>query len=177
MCSAASNAVWRSLRKAESLRIAVSGSGVSGIAAAKTLLGFGHSVVIYEKSDRFGGVWATAYPGVTLQNVAEHYRLTDFPWPFNPQNHPTADEVRRYLAAAVAHFKLDIRMSSEVAALTERPDGWDVTVKSAGGVPTTPYDNVLVASGQYSGDQTPIELPGRPGFNGQVPAHREHDDL
>ncbi|MEO8758840.1 MAG: NAD(P)/FAD-dependent oxidoreductase [Devosia sp.] len=159
------------------MRIAVIGSGVSGIAAAKTLLGFGHSVVIYEKSDRIGGVWATAYPGVTLQNVAEHYRLTDFPWPFKPQNHPTADEVRRYFAAAVAHFKLDIRMSGDVTALTERPDGWDVTVKSADSVTTTPYDYVLVASGQYSGDKTAIDLPGRTEFRGQVLRDWEINDL
>ena len=167
----------RDVQKGWRLRIAVIGSGVSGIAAAKTLLGFGHQLVIYEKADRIGGVWATAYPGVTLQNIAEHYRLTDFPWPFKPQNHPTADEVRRYLAAAVGHFKLDIRLQSEVTALAERPGGWDVTVKTPAGTTTTPYDYVLVASGQYSGDKTAIDLPGRDAFKGQVLRDWQIEDL
>jgi cation diffusion facilitator CzcD-associated flavoprotein CzcO len=150
------------------MRIAVVGSGVSGIAAAKTLKRFGHELVIYEKSDRIGGVWATAYPGVTLQNIAEHYRLTDFPWPFKPENHPTADQVRRYLDAAVSHFALDIRRSHEVTALGERPDGWDVTIRSPAGVTTERFDYVLVATGQYSSDKTAIDLAGRAEFAGPV---------
>src|ERR1051325_4888326 len=105
--------------------------------------GFGHDVIVYEKSDRIGGVWATAYPGVTLQNIAEHYRLTDFPWPFKPQHHPTADEVRRYLDAVVAHFRLDIRLSHEVTTLAETPDGWDVALRSPAGETIEPFDYVL----------------------------------
>jgi dimethylaniline monooxygenase (N-oxide forming) len=150
------------------MKVAVIGSGVSGIASAKTLMRFGHEVVIFEKAEKIGGVWATAYPGVTLQNIAEHYRLTDFPWPFKPENHPTADEVRRYLDAAVAHFRLDIRRSHEVTALAERPDGWDVTVRSPSGTTTEPYDYVLVATGQYSSDKTAIDLVGREQFKGPV---------
>ena len=150
------------------MKIAVIGSGVSGIAAAKTLMRFGHQVVIFEKSETIGGVWATAYPGVTLQNIAEHYRLTDFAWPFKPENHPTAEQVRRYLDAAVAHFKLHIRRAHEVTALNEAPDGWDVTVRSVSGTSTERYDYVLVATGQYSSDKTAIALKGRELFKGQV---------
>ena len=159
------------------MRIAVIGSGVSGIAAAKTLMGFGHEVVVYEKSDRIGGVWATAYPGVTLQNIAEHYRLTDFPWPFKPLNHPTADEVRRYLDAAVAHFHIDIRLSHEVTNLGETADGWDVIVRSTTGESVEHFGYVLVATGQYSGDKTAIELPGRDDFKGPVLREWQIDDL
>jgi 3-isopropylmalate dehydrogenase len=39
------------------LKIAVIGSGVSGIAAAKTMMRFGHQVVIFEKSETIGGVY------------------------------------------------------------------------------------------------------------------------
>ncbi len=159
------------------MRIAVIGSGVSGIAAAKALKGFGHDIIIYEKSAVIGGVWATAYPGVTLQNIAEHYRLTDFAWPFKPQMHPTADEVRRYLAAAVAHFGLDIRTSHEVTALTETPTGWAVTVASPAGHTTEAFDYVLAATGQYSSDKTAIELPGRELFAGPVLREWEISDL
>jgi dimethylaniline monooxygenase (N-oxide forming) len=159
------------------VKIAVIGSGVSGIAAAKTLMRFGHQVVIFEKSEKIGGVWATAYPGVTLQNIAEHYRLTDFDWPFKPENHPTAEQVRRYLDAAVAHFKLDIRRAHDVTALAERPDGWDVTVRSPEGTTTEAYDYVLVATGQYSSDKTAIALDGRDEFKGPVLREWDIGDL
>ncbi len=159
------------------MQIAVIGSGVSGIAAAKTLAGFGHQVTIFEKSDAIGGVWATAYPGVTLQNIAEHYRLTDFPWPFKPENHPRADEVRRYLDAAVAHFKLDIRRNHEVIALTPVADGWEVVIKGPEGTATTHFGYVLVATGQYSGDKTAIDMPGRELFKGPVLREWDIKDL
>lgn len=159
------------------MRIAVIGSGVSGIAAAKTMMGFGHEIVVYEKSDRIGGVWAAAYPGVTLQNIAEHYRFTDFPWPFSPQEHPTADEMRRYLDAAVAHFGIDIRLSSEVTSLVETPDGWNVAVRSRAGESVQHFGYVLVATGQYSGDKAAIELPGRDLFSGPVLREWQIDDL
>jgi cation diffusion facilitator CzcD-associated flavoprotein CzcO len=159
------------------LRTAVIGSGVSGIAAAKTMLGFGHDVVVYEKSGRIGGVWATAYPGVTLQNIAEHYRLTDFPWPFKPLNHPSADEVRRYLDAAVAHFRIDIRLSHEVTSLRERPDGWDVVVRSPTAETVEHFGYVLVATGQYSDDKTALDLAGRDDFKGPVLREWQIDDL
>lgn len=153
------------------------GSGVSGIAAAKTMTGFGHEVVVYEKSDRIGGVWAATYPGVTLQNVAEHYRFTDFPWPFTPQEHPTADELRRYLDAAVEHFGIDIRLSHEVTGLRETADGWDVIVRSPHSESTEHFGFVLVATGQYSGDKAAMELPGRENFKGQVLREWEIGDL
>jgi dimethylaniline monooxygenase (N-oxide forming) len=159
------------------LRIAVIGSGVSGIAAAKTMMGFGHEVVVYEKSDKIGGVWATAYPGVTLQNIAEHYRLTDFAWPFKPLNHPTADEVRRYLDAAVKHFDIDIRLLHEVTSLKESADGWDVVVRSPADEAVEHFGYVLVATGQYSGDKTAIELAGRADFKGPVLREWQIDDL
>ena len=65
------------------MKIAVIGSGVSGIAAAKTLMRFGHQVVIFEKSEKIGGVWATAYPGVTLvaeRNTARWIELNQEYW-------------------------------------------------------------------------------------------------
>ena len=60
------------------MRIAVIGAGISGIAAAKTLMKFGHQPVLFERSAEIGGVWALAYPQVRLQNIGDHYRFTDF---------------------------------------------------------------------------------------------------
>ena len=50
-------------------RIAVIGAGISGIAAASVLKKNGFVPVVFEKHERIGGVWATAYPEVHLQNI------------------------------------------------------------------------------------------------------------
>ncbi|RYE11041.1 MAG: NAD(P)/FAD-dependent oxidoreductase [Hyphomicrobiales bacterium] len=150
------------------LKIAVIGAGISGIAAARTLKRFGHEVVIFERTDSIGGIWATAYPGVTLQNTAETYRLSDFPWPFEVALHPTAAEVMRYLHAAAAHFDLDIRLSHPVEAMRAEPDGWSLTIASPSGSSTAHFDYAIIAVGHYSQARQEIALPGRETFGGEV---------
>ena len=58
-------------------RVAVIGGGISGLAYAHVLRKNGFQPVVFEKAGRVGGVWAVAYPGVRLQNVDFHYRLSD----------------------------------------------------------------------------------------------------
>lgn len=74
-------------------RVAVIGSGISGITSAAMLKKSGFEVVIFEKSDQIGGVWALAYPNIRLQNIADHYHISDFPWPFQPDLHPTGAQI------------------------------------------------------------------------------------
>jgi cation diffusion facilitator CzcD-associated flavoprotein CzcO len=49
------------------MRVAVIGSGVSGIAAAKILKQCGYDVTVYERSQWIGGVWCVGYPDLHLQ--------------------------------------------------------------------------------------------------------------
>jgi dimethylaniline monooxygenase (N-oxide forming) len=158
-------------------RIAIIGSGVSGIASARVLKRFGHEVIVYERSDRIGGVWAIAYPAVRLQNIAEHYRLSDFPWPFAVDEHPTADQILRYLRAAIDHFGIDVRPRHEIAAMEELPDGWQCEIVTPRGTVLERFDHVIVATGQYSGEQSDLGIPGRDRFTGQVLTERQIPDL
>src|SRR5579871_3792346 len=111
-------------------RIAVIGGGISGIAAANILQKNNHSVVVYEKSDKIGGIWALAYPQVRLQNTWHQYGLSDFPWPFKPDLHPTATQILRYLDEATKQLKIDICLSHEIIGMTPLANGWELTVKS-----------------------------------------------
>ena len=99
------------------MRIAVVGSGISGIATAGILKRFGHQPVLYERSDQIGGIWAHSYPQVRLQNSAAQYHFADFPWPFPPDVHPTAEQIHRYLRAAVDHLGLEVRRRHEVVSM------------------------------------------------------------
>lgn len=159
------------------MRIAVIGGGIAGIAAARTLARFGHQTIVYERSASPGGVWTVAYPEVRLQNIAAHYRLTDFPWPFEVDLHPTAAQILRYLRAAIERFDLDVRTRHEVVAMHEEPSGWRVDVRTPDGDRSEAFDHVVVATGHFTGPPQPLELEGRERFGGQVIVDREVHDL
>lgn len=159
------------------MRVAVVGGGVSGITAATALVRAGHKAVIFERSASLGGVWAVVYPEVRLQNTAEQYRLSDFPWPFKPDLHPTREQILRYYQAVVDHYHLDLRLQHEVVALQERTDGWLVEYRNKQGSGSEPFDFVIVAPGQYTGEQHRLNLAGRERFPGQVITDREVHEL
>ncbi len=155
------------------MRVAVIGAGVCGIAAAKTLKRLGHEVTIYERAATPGGVWAVAYAGVELQNHRELYAFTDFPWPFDAGPFPAAAEIRRYVAAAIAHYGLDVRYGHEVTDLAPTAAGWRLCIHTSGGPIVADADAVVVAAGHYTHEKAAIELEGRARFTGQVLT--EHD--
>lgn len=51
------------------MRVAVIGSGVSGIGAAKVLKQCGYDVTVFERSQWIGGVWCVGYPDLHLQVI------------------------------------------------------------------------------------------------------------
>jgi cation diffusion facilitator CzcD-associated flavoprotein CzcO len=159
------------------MRIAVVGSGVSGIAAAKTLKRFGHEVILFERSSSIGGVWALAYPNVRLQNIADHYRFTDFDWPFPRDQHAKATDVLAYLKAAIVHYGLDVRLEHNVVALAETTDGWRVAMDTPEGRRTEEFGWVIVAAGHYTHEKPELPLPGRETFRGLVMTERDLKDL
>lgn len=155
------------------MHIAVIGSGVSGIASAKTLTRLGHSVTIFERSDRIGGVWAVAYPGVHLQNLSELYSFTDFPWPAPRPDYPSAAEILAYLEAAVRHFALDVRLGHALTALIRSGAGWTLDLATPDGPRQESVDAVMIAVGNFTGDKQELDLPGRDCFAGEILT--EHD--
>lgn len=159
------------------MRIAVIGGGIAGIAAGRTLARFGHQTTIFERSESPGGVWTVAYPEVRLQNIAAHYRLADFPWPFEPDLHPTAEQILRYLRAAIERFDLDVRTRHEVVAMHEEPAGWRLELRTPDGERSERFDHVVIATGHFTGEPQPIELEGRERFRGRIMIDREIHDL
>ncbi len=159
------------------MHIAIVGSGVSGIGAAKVLARLGHEVIIFEKSAQIGGVWARAYDQVRLQNVAAHYRFTDFDWPFPIDEHPGVADVLAYLEAAVLHYGLDVRRSHEVVSMSETPKGWQLEIAGPQGKSNEHFDHVIIAVGLFSGEQADMELADREKFEGQLLSERTLGDI
>jgi cation diffusion facilitator CzcD-associated flavoprotein CzcO len=74
-------------------RVAIIGAGISGLAHADVLTRCGFSVVLFERASQLGGVWACSYPDVSLQNTWRGYHFSSFPWPFEPDLHPTGTQI------------------------------------------------------------------------------------
>lgn len=105
----------QSKRRADrSERIAIIGAGVSGVAAGNVWKKCGYDVTIFEASDTIGGQWTKTYPGVTLQNTSPQYQFGEFPWPFEPDRHPTSEQILRYIRAAAEAFELDILLLQDL---------------------------------------------------------------
>ena len=159
------------------MRIAVIGSGVSGIAAAVVLQREGHEVRVFEREPTLGGVWAKAYPEVRLQNVWTQYRLSELDWPTRPDDNPTAPQILAYFEAAIAHYQVDVRFDAEVVGLDELPAGWRVSVRGPEGLRAEEFDYVIVAVGQYTQPKAAVTIADRERFAGVISTERDIDDL
>lgn len=158
--------------------VGIVGGGVSAIATAIILQKGGHRVILFEKANKVGGIWAVSYDHATLQNIREQYCFSDFPWPEKPALHPTGHEIREYLKAAIEHFNIDLRLGHEVVRLTEGPAGWDIQVNHTGeaGERITHHavDFVIASIGQYTdGKNRPVFL-GEDVFQGEIMTERNY---
>ena len=159
------------------MRIAVIGAGISGIIAVHSLTKSGHEVTGFEKSSDVGGVWALAYPGVTLQNTGKQYHISDLPWPFVADLHPTAQQIRAYLEHAVKTLKLDIRIEHNVLSLVEVDKGWLLKYENKTGEGEQIFDYVVVAIGQYSEGKHKPRFPDQENFKGEILSERDVETL
>src|SRR5215213_1884439 len=158
-------------------RIAVIGAGISGIAAANILKKNGFVPVVFEKYEKIGGVWATAYPGVHLQNIYTQYRLSDFDWSFPPDLHPSGEQIRRYLTEAVQHHQLDIHLRHEVLEVKEQTDGWWLRYRNSEGVQEEFFPYLILAAGQYTDGKNLPRFMDQEVFRGKIITEREVTSL
>ncbi len=165
-------------------RVAIIGAGISGLAYAEVLTRCGFAVVLFDHAPCIGGVWARAYPGVSLQNTAAEYHLSTFAWPFTPEQHPTGEQILCYLHALVEARRFDVRLRHEVlAARADSPRGWLLEIRRSthnGKDEQTfsqHFDYLVVSTGQYSEGKHRPPLAGEPQFAGSVVTERDVKDL
>lgn len=165
-------------------RVAIIGAGISGLAHADVLTRCGFSVVLFDRAAKLGGVWACSYPEVRLQNTSWGYHLSSFPWPFEPDLHPTSAQICRYLEELVAVRGFDVRLGHEVVAATETESGgWKVRVRQVtadglGGAEIVEHvDHLVVSVGQYTEGKYRPALDGEADFAGAVVTERELGEL
>jgi dimethylaniline monooxygenase (N-oxide forming) len=165
------------MEKPGEMKIAVIGGGISGIATAQILKKNGFTPVVFEKSSKPGGVWATAYPGVHLQNIYSHYHLTDFPWPSKPDFHPSGKQIYNYLALAIEKLELDVRLQHEVVAMLENSNGWNLEYLHNNIRSEEQFGFVIICTGHYTQPKVRPHYEGEDIFEGQIITELDVKDI
>jgi 4-hydroxyacetophenone monooxygenase len=152
-------------------RVAIVGSGMSGIAAAYRLEQAGVPYVVLEKNDDVGGTWLeNEYPGCRV-DIPNHYysysfaQRDDWPYFYSPQQ-----ELHRYFRECVDEFGIreNIRTGTEVTSMSwdEVAGVWTLELAGAdGGESTLTAHAVISAVGQLNRPSLPT-IDGRESFAG-----------
>lgn len=151
-------------------KVCVIGAGISGLAAGRAFKQQGHDVVILERSDELGGVWAPSrsYPDVQTQSPKELYRYTDRAMPDDYPEWPKGPQVHAYLADYADGHGLTrlVRFGTAVTGMARRADGrpgWTLDLQTPEGETREDFDFVAVCTGQFS-EKNVIAHPGQEAF-------------
>ena len=149
-------------------RIAIIGAGAAGLAALDVLKDSG-SVVVFERRDRVGGLWNSAYDALHLITPRSVSHFDGFPQPVTHPAYPSRDQVASYMRSFAGSRGLlpYIRFGAEVTHVTPVGEagrgGWHVTTSGSG--ESEHFDAVVVANGHLHHKHSP-DLPGS--FDGKV---------
>ncbi|MBN3753522.1 NAD(P)/FAD-dependent oxidoreductase [Paraburkholderia sp. Tr-20389] len=164
------------------LRIAIVGSGFSGIGMAIRLKRLGYtSVTIYEAAGELGGTWRdNVYPGAAC-DVPSH--LYSFSFEANPawsRAFSHQHEILAYLKHCARKYQVDSAIQFNARVMAARFDEarlvWQLDIARNGVHETVEADIVIAASGPLSRPAMP-RIDGIDAFNGKIfhSARWDHD--
>lgn len=152
-------------------RVAVIGTGMSGIAAMYRLSQAGVPFTAFEKNSEVGGVWwANTYPGVRLDTPTFAYSYSFAQRTDWPSAYARGEEIEEYALEIVdrAGLREHVVFDTEVTALTwdEQRGDWEVRTRSSSGTEVVHYFNAVISAvGQLERPNIP-DYPGRGDFHG-----------
>ena len=82
----------------------------------------GRRFVILERGDSIAPAWRERWDSLTLFTPRRYSALPGLPFPGDPDDYPTRDEVIAYLERYAETFELPIELNSEVRRLSDV--GW-----------------------------------------------------
>ena len=152
----------------QGLRIAVSGAGAGGIAAAIRLRERGVSdVVIFEKAGEPGGTWRdNTYPGITCDVPSHLYRFSFAPNPEWSHKYSPGPEIQAYMRKVAADYGVEarVRFNSEVLSADWRDGAWEIVTNQG---PQGRFDAVITAVGILHHPSLP-DIEGLKAFAGDA---------
>jgi cyclohexanone monooxygenase len=159
-------------------RVAIIGSGISGLGVAMALAKAGiEDVVLLEKEGSLGGTWRdNSYPGCACDVPTQLYSFAFAPKSDWSRAYAGQEEIRAYVEETAARFGITekVRTSTEVekARWDEEQQEWELST-SAG---TVRAPIVVSATGPWNEPVIP-QLPGLESFTGHMfhSARWDHD--
>ncbi|GJE98462.1 FAD/NAD(P)-binding domain-containing protein [Phanerochaete sordida] len=160
-------------------RIAVIGAGLTGVSSAAHAIAHGFDVVIYEKSDKIGGIWTSVNKTSGLQLNSILYRF--FPSVLWSRFFPHRDEILSEIEKIWKEYRLDerTRFNTAVTSVKRASGGggeasrgdskWIINDGADG-----EFDAVIVNIGTC-GEPMMMKFPGMPGYKPEEqPAQNGH---
>ncbi|DAA76291.1 TPA_exp: Uncharacterized protein A8136_0963 [Trichophyton benhamiae CBS 112371] len=162
--------------------VAVLGLGALGLVSMKNMLEEGFNVTGFDRNSYVGGLWhyneenknISVLP-TTVTNGSKHRgSFTDFPFPDDTPDFPTASHMAKYLASYAEHFQVmpHVRLSTNIhrASWNEMKHKWEIEISPVGNEDqktVQEFDKVIHALGP---DQVPNipKVAGIEKFKGDV---------
>jgi putative flavoprotein involved in K+ transport len=134
----------------ERLEVAIIGGSQAGLAMGHYLAQQGRRFVIFERGDSVAPAWRQRWDSLKLFTPRGYSALPGLPFPGDPDDYPTRDEVIAYLEQYAETFEFPIEFNSNVRRLSLKEGGGFVLEVDGR---TVTADQVVVATGPF---QTPF---------------------
>jgi len=156
----------------EGFKVAIIGSGFSGIAAAVQCELLGLPYVVIERQPEPGGTWTiNRYPDIRVDTPSITYEFSferGYRW---SEHFGRGEEVRSYLAHVSRKYGVydNTRFGTELkrATFDETRDRWTLEVETAEGVETMEATIVITACGVFANPRIP-QFEGGDSFAGRI---------
>lgn len=167
-------------------QVAIIGAGAAGLTCLKSLLDVGIQPVVFEKSDRLGGLWnidglepeqvGPAYRSLITNTSKQMMAFSDFPFPKEVPDFPSRKEVNQYLQNYAEKFRLSehIKFNTAVIQVKKEADRrFSVLAESAGKYKNYTFDWLIVANGRHEKTVVP-DFEGIETFKGTMLHSRDY---
>lgn len=151
-------------------KVAVIGTGISGLNTAVQLKRAGIPFVVFEKNPEVGGSWyENRYPGARVDTPSRGYtHLFSYDYPF-PWGYSPRDENLKYFKWVADNFEIreNIVFNTEVLSMVwdDNAKLWTLEAKGPSGMETSQFNAVITCVGFLSRPQVP-EIEGMDTFEG-----------
>ena len=137
----------------ERFDVAVIGAGQAGLAMGHFLAKEGRHFTVLEASESVGAAWRSRWDSLVLFTSRRYDSLPGLPFPGDPDDYPTRDEVISYLEHYASTFDLPVEFNSRVRSVSSAGDGFVIDLETR----TLEAEQVVVATG-------PFQVPNVPAF-------------
>jgi len=125
------------------------GGGQAGLAMGYYLRRQGCRFLVLERGDSIAPAWRERWESLRLFTSRRYSALPGLPFPGDPDDYPTRDEVISYLERYAETFELSIELGSDVRRLSQEDGRFVLELDGR----TVTADQVVVATGPF---QTPF---------------------